>query len=58
MNKYFKGRAPALKIYFKMEEVEEAVFYHQQKTVKVKDSESSGTADDDVLTVLTADMID
>ena len=46
LNKYFRGKGPAQKIYFKVEEAEEITYYIHQHTIYRKDSsEELNTAD-------------
>lgn len=46
MNKYFKGRGPSTKIYFKEEEVAEIGYYIQKSGYVLKDLEEVKTAED------------
>jgi hypothetical protein len=46
LNKYFRGKGPTQKIYFKVEEAEEITYYIHRQTIYRKDSsEELNTAD-------------
>ena len=49
LNKYFKGRGPTLKIYFREEQVEEISYSIKQVARSPKDGDSVKTAEDELV---------